>query len=839
MDNLTLGKAAAIVSGTLSPESASHQPVSGTSIDSRRVPRESLFFPLKGSQFDGHQFVNDAAAAGAVGAVVSRDWYRAARSGRVGEIPLIVVDNPLEALQRVAEWWRAEIQGKVVAVTGSNGKTIVKDALIRILSSTYSCSGSPDSFNSQIGVPLSVIRTARQVDHAVFEAGISGPGDMKNLQAILKPDFGILTNIGFAHVAAFGSRDAIANEKTDLFRDIPESGWILVPSEERVLDRHISSLACRVYRFGQTSSELPFVEHHQFVNDGTRLVMRFPSGDAVTLNVSTPSREIVSDIEIAAGAAYLLGVSADSIASVLTDYSPSSTRMEIWRSPAGFTLINDTCSSDPLSVKSALKSLASLKQDGGRKIFVFGGMRELGPHEVEEHTGVGLLAAQSSVDTLVLVGQNIAGSTARAFAEAAPASRILRCSSPEEAKNALLPGLQWGDTVLVKGPRNMGIARVAREIMEAMAPSRLIVDLQAIGENITRFKHLVGPQTRILAMVKALAYGSEATRLAIELQRMEVDCFGVASADEGGALRRAGVDIPVLVMMWTPEEAEKVVRHHLTPVIGSFENIGALAAAARDHGKAVDVHIEVDTGMGRLGVSPELAPELARQLSATASLRLTGMMTHFACADDPTQDQFTNEQISRFRTTVTDLEKAGFTGLLLHACATAAAVRFPPARLDMVRIGVGMYGIYPSGAVAEGIDLELAVSLVSRVAEVRSFNKGDRIGYGSTFVVREDNFRVGVVPMGYHDGIPLALSNCGSVLVNGKPAPIIGRISMDSMMIDLSNAPDAEPRSDVLIYGRHGGYTVRPEDVAATSNTIPYELLARLGPRVQRIFIRE
>jgi alanine racemase len=375
--------------------------------------------------------------------------------------------------------------------------------------------------------------------------------------------------------------------------------------------------------------------------------------------------------------------------------------------------------------------------------------------------------------------------------------------------------------------------------MEAMAPSRLIIDVQAIGENITRFKRLVGPDTRILAMVKALAYGSEATRLSIELQRIGVDCFGVASADEGGALRRAGVDLPVLVMMWTPEEAEKVIRQRLTPVIYSFEPVEALAAAAREQGRIIDVHIEVDTGMGRLGVMPEQAADLARAVSAAGSLRLTGMMTHFACADDPSQDEFTGLQISRFRATIAALEEIGLKGLLLHACATAATVRFSPDRFDMVRIGVGMYGIYPSPAVAAGIDLELAVSLISRVVEIRVFHKGDRIGYGGTFVVPENDFRVGVVPMGYHDGIPLALSNRGSVLVNGKAAPIIGRVSMDSMMIDLTGAPDVQPRTDVLIYGRYGGYTVRPEAVAETCDTIPYELLARLGPRVQRIFIRD
>jgi alanine racemase len=793
---------------------------------------------LKGSQFDGHQFVTDAAAGGAAAAVVSRVW-RHEHATQNCKTPLISVDDPLRALQLLAGWWRARLDGKVIAVTGSNGKTIVKDALIRLLSSAYSCSGSPDSFNSQIGVPLSVIRSEREIDFAVFEAGISGPGEMHHLEAILKPDFGILTNVGFAHIASFGSRDSIAGEKATLFRGITERGWVLIPSGEPLLDRHVSPLACRVYRFGGPSDELPFIEHHQFVNGGTQLVIRFPTGDCFTVTVATPSREIVSDIEIAGCAAYLLGMKPADIAGALAAYTPSSTRMEIWRSPAGFTLINDTCSSDPLSVKAALKSLASMKQDGGRKIFVFGGMRELGPHETAEHAGVGALAAQSSVDTLVLVGRDIAAETALAFTGAAPGSRVLTCADPEEVKGILLPGLQWGDTVLVKGPRNMGIARVAREIMEAMAPSRLIIDVQAVGENITRFKRLVGPGTRILAMVKALAYGGEATRLSIELQRIGVDWLGVASADEGAALRRAGVDLPVLVMMWTPEEAEKVIRHRLTPMISSFENIGALAAAAREQEKMPDVHIEVDSGMGRLGVAPDQAPELARRVASAGGLRLTGMMTHFACADDPTQDDFTNTQIERFRSTVAAVEKAGFNGLLLHACATAGAVRFPAARLDMVRIGLGMYGIYPSEAIAAEIDLELAVSLVSRVAEVRLFSKGDRIGYGSTFVVPEDNYAVGVVPMGYHDAIPLALSNCGSVLVNGKPAPIIGKISMDSMMIDLSRSPDVQPRADVLIYGRGGGYTVRPEDVARTCNTIPYELLARLGPRVQRIFIRE
>jgi alanine racemase len=323
------------------------------------------------------------------------------------------------------------------------------------------------------------------------------------------------------------------------------------------------------------------------------------------------------------------------------------------------------------------------------------------------------------------------------------------------------------------------------------------------------------------------------------LQRMGVDYIGVSSADEGAALRKAGVDLPILVMMCNAEEAEKITRYHLIPMIYSFEIIDSLAREARSQGKILDVHIEIDTGLGRLGVRPESAVELAKEITGTGRLRIIGAMTHFACADDPEKDAFTKLQIERFQTTIADLRETGLSDLICHACATAGAARFPEAHYDMVRLGIGMYGIYPSEAVAKEIDLELAISLVSRIIEIRTLQKGDRVGYGGTFEVPENDFRVGVVPMGYHDAIPFVLANKGTVLVNGKTAPIIGRISMDSMIIDLSELPQVQQKADVLIFGKYDSYVVRPETVANQSETIPYELLTRIGPRVQRIFIGE
>jgi alanine racemase len=838
MDTLSLRRFAEIVEGRIYKEALTDQTFSTVTTDSRRVLKDSVFFPLQGTQVNGHQYVSQALDNGAIAAVIAQHWL--SRLSTTDHDRFIIVKDPLEAMQSLAAWWREQLVGKVIGITGSNGKTIVKDILIHMLSEVALCSGSPDSFNSQIGVPLSVIRIPRAAEYAILEAGASNIGEMAHLEKIIHPDYGILTNIGYAHISAFGSREVIAQEKLKLFRNIPSAGWLLVPALNLdVLEEPLKDVACQIHYFGRPSDDLPYIKHQVAKKDGMILAIQFPSGDLLELPVSTPSQEIISDIEIAICAGYLIGIDIDTIRTSLSGYMPGSTRMEIWKSPVGFTLINDSCSSDPLSVRAALNTLASISQDAGKRVFVFGGMKELGQYENEEHAQVGLLAGQSQVDTLILVGQNGVATTGEVFRKIRPQSQLIRCENLESVKQHLLSDLKWGDTVLVKGPRSMGIARLAREIVEAMAPNRFTVDLEAVSENITRFQRLVGPKTKILAMVKALAYGSDATKLSIALQHMGVEYIGVASTDEGAALRKAGTDLPILVMMCTGEDVDKVVRYHLTPMIYSFDIVDQLARAAGVHGKILDAHMEIDTGLGRLGVMPERAVDLAKKITATGTLRLTGIMTHFACADDPLKDDFTYDQIERFKMVINALREVGFSDLICHASATAGTVRFPEARFDMVRIGIGMYGIYPSSAVADGINLELAISLMSRVVDIRTLCEGDHIGYGGTFEVPQDGFKVGVVPMGYHDGIPLIISNKGYVLINGERARIIGRVSMDSMIVDLSKLPDIDRMVDVLIYGKNGSYIIPPEEVARLCDTIPYELLTRLGPRVQRIFIGE
>jgi Alr-MurF fusion protein len=842
---LSLDRLAAIVGGELRSAAPAAAPlaapgeilVEAVAVDSRRLPRRSLFVALRGRQTDGHAYLDQAAAGGAAAALVAAGTPPA-------PLPTVAVASPLAALQRLAAWYRRVHLGTVVAITGSNGKTVVKDALHAQLVGTFAAAASPGSFNSQLGVPLSVLAAPPGTAVAVLEAGISAPGEMAALREVLTPDCGILTNVGLAHIAAFDDRRHLAREKLSLFAGVAadRGGWLLLPGGDELVLEEAARLLCRLVRY-PTDPELPRLVSRRPEGGGLaeRLAVRFPSGEVREIAVRSRSAEIVEDVLLAVGAAHLLGVPEERIADSLRDYAPPPTRLEVWRSPTGVVLVNDLVSADPISVRAALRTTSELAAGGGRKVFVFGGMRELGPHAAAEYAAVGALAGEYRFDALLLAGD--AGelvATRDAFVAAHPAGQAVILSGVDEVRTRLRGLLAPGDTLLLKGPRHSGIAAAALDLVEAMAPNRLLVDLGAVAGNVAAFRRACGPRTRILAMVKALAYGSNLVRLSTWLAEAGIDHLGVSTADEGIELRRAGIQLPILVTLPTAEEAEKLARFELLPVVYSFGLVEPLAAAARavlPPGRRLAVHLEVDTGMNRVGVAPGEALPLARAASATGALEVTGLMTHFASAEDPAADAATRRQLARFEQARAELAGAGFAGLLCHAAATAAAARFPEARYDMVRIGLGLFGLYPSPAVERAITLQLAVSLLSRIAEVRMLASGDRVGYGGTYTVTAERLRVGVLPLGYHDGIPWSLSNRGAALVDGQPAPILGRISMDSMIVSLAAAPGAAAGSEALLFGVHHGAVLRPEQVAAQAGTIPYELLARLGPRVQRVYV--
>jgi len=797
--------------------------------DSRGAAPGALFVALKGQQTDGHRFLPDAFRNGATAALVARD--RLAGAAIDDKWPLLAVSDPLRGLQALARWHRREYFQRVLAITGSNGKTIVKDALKALLAGRQALA-SPGSYNSQLGLPLAVLSAEKPEPLAILEVGISAPGEMAVLEEIARPDYGILTNIGLAHVAAFGNREGIAQEKMKLFERIPKDGWLLLPSGEPALDGPARTIKCAIHRLNELLSLQPL----SFSADGQMLELSVPSQGPRSVTVKTRSPEIISDLHFAAAAAHLLGVPLEEIAAALDNYAPTSTRMELWSSPQGIRIINDGYSSDPISVHAALRSATLGASRTGRKMFAFAGMRELGASSRREHSQVGAQAAECGFSHLFLVGNGELATTAEGYKRVHPEGSVTQVNSANELKDRLLPLLRPGDTVLFKGPRNAGMVKAVRDLSGAIAQRCLWVNLAAIEGNVARFRRHCGGAVHIVAMLKAMAYGTELAQLGSWMSQLGIHHVGVSSANEGVAVRKTGADQDILVFLSEREDVDNLLSYRLTPVIYSAELVDSFIAALQGSGRTLDVHLKVDTGMHRLGVPPATAMELAKRIRSSGVMRLTGVCTHFASAEDPASDDFTRRQITAFGQVVAGLETNGFRDLQIHAANTAGAVRFPEAHYNMVRIGLGLYGIYPSEAARKMIELELAVGLTSRITSIQEFAAGDTLGYNRTFTAQRRT-KAGIVPFGYDDGLPWQLSGLGQVLVEGRSAPIVGRISMDQMQIDLTDIPDASIGAEVLLYGTHNGHTLRPEQVSQMAGTIPYELLTRLGERVHRIYI--
>ncbi|HEX4604560.1 MAG TPA: alanine racemase, partial [Candidatus Angelobacter sp.] len=476
----------------------------------------------------------------------------------------------------------------------------------------------------------------------------------------------------------------------------------------------------------------------------------------------------------------------------------------------------------------------------GRKMFAFAGMRELGASSGREHAQVGTQAAEYGFSHLFLVGGGELETTAAGYESARPAGNVLRVKTADELKDRLLPLLRPGDTILFKGPRNAGMVKAVRDLSGAIAQRCLWVNLAAIEGNIARFRRHCGASVHIVAMLKALAYGTELAQLGSWMSQLGIHHIGVSSANEGVAVRKTGADQDILVFLSEREDVDNLLSYRLTPVIYSAELVDAFTTALAGSGHILNVHLKVDTGMHRLGVPPQIAVELAQRIRSSGVMRLTGVCTHFASAEDPGSDDFTRQQIATFNQVIAGLKASGFGDLQIHAANTAGAIRFPEAHYNMVRIGLGLYGIYPSEAGRQelGFDLglELAVGVTSRITGIQEFAPGDTLGYNRTFTATRPT-KAGIVPFGYDDGLPWRLSGIGQVLVEGRPAPIVGRISMDQMQVDLTDIAGVSIGAEVLLYGTHNGHTLRPEQVARMAGTIPYELLTRLGERVHRIYI--
>lgn len=805
-------------------------------IDSRRIDSpNALFVALLGAREDGHRFIKHAAQAGARFALVRNDWQS---NETYGNLHLLRVKDPLKAFQQIAGTYRKQFDCKVVGITGSYGKTMVKDFLHALIGTKYQVVSSPESFNSQIGVSLSLLTIKKHHQIALIEAGISQKGEMDTLQEMIAPDYSILTHIGKKHITTLGSLRETAEEMIKLLCATSESNWVILPNDPLLkhLTHHIKS---STHFWNEKHSQFP---HAVFVSNEHQAKMTYridyPDQKSIEGEATKGFNYFLDLLNISLKAAWLFGIDKIQTAEILSRYSPEPMRTETWKSMTGATFINDPYCSDPQSVDRALKHLEQSSSQG-RKIFVFGGMKGHSESSEISYRRIGKAINRAKIDMLMLTGEHPFEPLVEEIKTHSPHTEITCCENFKTALYQLKGTLQYNDTILLKGSKKESLDVVTEVFNDSLCNNQCLINLAVVEANIATIRKKLPSGNRIMAMVKAIAYGTDEVRMARFLISCGIDILGVSYVDEAVVLKRAGVAQSIFVINAAIYEAAKIVKWELEVGVSEKGLIESLSMEAAKLQRKIKVHLHVDTGMSRFGCRPEEALELARLIQKSPFLEFEGIMTHFACADNPAEDPFTHQQVHCFEKVIEELQKHGIDPPWKHAANSSGTVRFHFPQFNMVRIGLAIYGLYSSEATKEAVELSLALSLLSRIVGINICKPGESISYGRKYKAEKER-RIAVLPIGYFDGLHRNYSGKGVVIIRGHKAPMVGNICMDFMMVDVTDIPNAAIGDSVLIFGEdeHGHY-LSPEDLAMKGDSIIHELITCLGPRIQRVFVHE
>lgn len=791
-------------------------------IDSRRIhSKNSLFVALSGSNYDGHAFVRAAFRQGARACVVREDYQG---HDIAPDKVLIRTSDPLRTLQEMAAAYRRKMSATVVAVTGSFGKTMLKDLLQKLCEEECATFSSPESFNSQIGVALSLLKIQPHHKIAIIEAGISEEGEMERLCKMIQPDHAILTNL------FRGILPVHADEKIKLLKSVPPGNWTLATHSVQDVEG--------VIYWDEPNSNLPSV---QLIRNGC-FHIRFPGGEEADVAVNEALAYVWDLLKIATSCTHLLGIPSKSVIKALESYIPEPMRIEVFNSTAGTTFINDTYTADPMSCDMALRQMEMLQDSEtktiGKKIFLFGGLRSSPESLDNDMARVAHSIAKHKVHLVVVSHPESASHLVSHLALSSPSTEVMVCKDVKGALDLAKRHYSVNDVVLLKGAYKIPIHDLIRQVEESPPNNQVIINLAVIQSNIAEIRSKLPRDMRIMVMVKALAYGTDDVRIAKFLNTCAIDILGVSYVDEGVQMRQAGIKQHIFVLNAAVCEARKAVKWDLEVGVSEPKLIAALQQHAKELQKKIKVHLHVDTGMSRFGCRPEDVLMLAKEIVSCPNLIFEGVFTHFACADDPAQDAFTHHQAKLLQNAIDILEEAGYSPRWRHACNSSATLRFGFTQFNMVRLGLAAYGLHSSLACREAHALRPAISLISRIVGINECRKGDGISYGRDYVVETDNARIAVLPIGYFDGLHRNYSGKGYVAIHGKKANMVGRICMDYMMVDISNIPEAKIGDQALIFGEddNGDY-IAPEELASLGGSIVHELMTCLGPRIRRFFI--
>ena len=795
--------------------------------DSRSVcfPEETLFFAIRSERNDGHKYIADLYRRGVRNFVVEalpEDW-----SAAYADANFLKVPHSVEALQRLAERHRDEFDIPVVGITGSNGKTVVKEWLYQLLSPQMVVTRSPRSYNSQIGVPLSVWLLDERSQVGVFEAGISQKGEMQTLRGIIQPTLGVLTNLGPAHQENFASMEEKCLEKLKLFHDAKA---IVYPYDDETVRRCVAESGYKGERiaWSMTDESVPMYVR-QVTKDGVSTTVGYVfDGREGSYTLPFIDEASVANSVTCAAVALRLGLSAGQLAERMATLEPVAMRLEVKSGQRGCTLINDSYNSDVNSLDIALDFMSRRPDHAGRKrTLILSDIYQSGKAGEALYKEVSDLARTRGVQKLIGIGPEI---SANAAVIDIPEKHFF-ADCHEFIASREFASLH-DEVILLKGARRFSFDRLTELLEQKVHETILEVNLGAVVKNLNHFRSYMKPTTKIVCMVKADAYGAGAVEVAKTLQDHRVDYLAVAVADEGVTLRRNGITSNIMIMNPEMTAFKTMFDYDLEPEVYSFRLLDALVKAAQKEGiTGYPVHIKLDTGMHRLGFNPLTdMDELIARLKRQNAVIPRSVFSHFVGSDSDDFDNFSARQFELFKAGSEKLQSAFSHKIIRHMDNSAGIEHFPERQLDMCRLGLGLYGIDSR----DNSVINNVCTLKTTILQIHHVPKDETVGYSRKGILTRDSM-IGAIPIGYADGLNRLLG-CGRCycLVNGKKAPYVGNICMDVAMIDVTDI-DCKEGDSVEIFGDDLPVTV----LSDVMGTIPYEVLTSISNRVKRVYFQD
>ena len=783
--------------------------------DSRKVvlTEGAVFFAMNGERHDGHRFLADLYAQGLRQFVIEDQ----VDIEKLPEANVLRVNSSLKSLQLLVKFHRNQFQLPVIGITGSNGKTIIKEWLYQFLTPDYKVVKNPGSYNSQLGVPLSVWQMQRYHQLGIFEAGISHPDEMEVLADIIRPTIGLLTNIGTAHNEGFESRERKISEKLKLFTHVKT---LIYRADDEQINQAVTKLNVKKisWAFSQGATYTVLLQPTQVKLEKNEW--------KYTFNLPVTDKASIENLIHCLVLMLELGLQPEIIQQKISLLRPVPMRLELKQGINNCQLIDDSYNNDLAGLQISFDFINNIQKS--RKTLVLSDILQSGLEDEQLVNRMAMLIKQSGITRLIGIGETLTRYQ-QVFKNVVTQSEYFE-TTDKALQNQELWNSLHDEVILLKGARVFRFEKIVTRLQRKVHGTRMEIDLNKLVHNLNYFKSKLNPGVKIMAMVKAFAYGSGSEEVANLLQFHRVDYLGVAYADEGMELRKNQIAVPIMVMNATEESYAALLVHKLEPVLYSVAMIKTLAKFLQ--GRLCPVHLELETGMHRLGLEPEVYDEVVEILKDNPNIKVTSVFSHLAAADSPEHDAYTHQQISVYEKGYKKISEALGITPIRHILNSPGIIRFAKYQLDMVRLGIGLYGINPTSE--PGQNLKPAATLKTVISQIKEIQPGSTVGYGRWGQANTAK-TIATIAIGYADGFSRAFSRGnGKVFVNGKIAPVIGNVCMDMTMIDITGI-EAHEGDDVIIFGE----ALPIQQVAESIGTIPYEILTNTSERVKRVFFAE